>query len=175
MWLVETYFTQGTQYWTNWPVSVDWNGHTYLGLGEIGAVGSMQETESGVDGKMLLSLSPVKIEILSLALGNVEGYRGKPVNVYLWPVDSTYQPIGTPVLRYFGVMDQVGVKRNGSTGMIEMSCLPAGANSKRRSAALRMNHVQQQLVHPGDRGFEYIEDLTNNPQLWLSKAFQARV
>lgn len=172
LWLVEAFFAQGTQRWTNWPADLSWNGNTFSGLGELGSVSEVQESTSGLAGKVTLKLSPVDVGLLSLAIGNVEGYRGRPVNIYLWPIDGNYRRVGNPILRHFGVMDQVSIKADGDSGVIELSCLPAGANGQKRAQGLRVSHEQQVLRAPGDRGLEYVASLVNNPQLWLSKAFQ---
>lgn len=170
--LVEAFFKQGTQRWTNWPLSVDWNGETFQGLGELGAVSEMQESEGGTGGKVTLRLSPVSPGLLPLALGNVESYRGRAVNIYVWPIDGNYRRVGQPILRHFGVMDQVAIRQDGDSGVIELTCLPGGTNGIRRSGGARVTAAQQKLVDPTDRGLEYAQALVNNPQLWLSKEFQ---
>jgi len=178
VWLVEMFFASGTQRLTNWPLSLTYGANTYTGLGTVGSVGNLTESEANTDKRTTLTLSPVRTELLALALGNVEGYRGKPVNIYLWAIGDNYQPVGNPLLRFFGVMDQVSVKRNAGqsgevTGSIEMTCLPGGADSTRKGSTLRMNNAQHQSRHPGERGFEYVNDLLANEQVWLSKNFQA--
>ncbi len=173
MWLVEASFTQGMQRWTNWPVDVQWGGNTYRGLGELASVSDIRETDSGVGEKVTLNLSPVDTAILPLALGNVEGYRGRPINLYVWALDGNFQPVGTPLLRHTGVMDQIAIKREKDTGSVELYCVPAGANGTRRAVGLRVNHAQQQLAYPGDLGLAFAAGLVNSPQLWLSKSFQA--
>lgn len=170
--MVEAFFTQGTQRWTNWPLDVEWNGESYRGLGELGTVTELTESEGGVGGKVTLRLSPVAPGLLPMAMGNVESYRGKPVNVYFWPVDGNYRKVGQPILRHFGVMDQVSIKQDGDNGVIELTCLPGGTNGIRKSGGLRVSAAQQKLVDPLDRGLEYAPALVNNPQLWLSKQFQ---
>lgn len=172
IYMVEAFFTQGTQRWTNWPLDVEWNGDTYRGLGELGSVSEMKESEGGDGGKVTLKLSPVSPGLLPLAMGNVESYRGKPVNIYIWPIDNSFRRVGQPILRHFGVMDQVSIKQDGDSGVIELTCLPGGTNGVRRSGGMRVSAAQQKLLDPTDRGLEYAQALVNNPQLWLSKAFQ---
>jgi hypothetical protein len=172
MWLVEAFFAQGVQRWTTWPLDVTWQGNDFKGLGALGSVSDVQEGESGDKGKVTLKLSPVAPGILPLAIGNVESYRGRPINIYVWPIDSNYRRVGQPILRHFGVMDQVAVKAEGDSGSVEMTCLSGGYNGARKSQGLRISHEQQVRLHPGDRGLEYALGLVNSPQLWLSKAFQ---
>jgi len=170
--LVEMFFKAQTLRLATWPVDVTYNGNVYKASGDLVGVGQMTESESGTPKKTTLSLSPVPAANLALGLGSVEGYRGQPVNILYWAVGDNYQPVGSPVLRFFGVMDQVSIKRSGETGSIEMSCLPGGADSSRRSLSLRMNHEQHQSRYPGERGFEYVTDLIGTPQVWLSRQFQ---
>ena len=172
MWLVEAFFSQGTQYWTNWPVDVPWGGNSYKGLGQLASVSELRESEAGAGDRVTLKLNPVDTALLPLALGNVEAYRGRPINIYVWAVGPDFQPVGSPLLRHFGVMDQISIKREKDTGTVELSCIAAGANGSRRAVGLRVNNAQHQQRYPGDLGLEYASGLINSPQLWLSKRFQ---
>lgn len=170
--LVEADFMIGMQRWTTWGDNIQWNGNTYLGLGQLGSISELKESEAATTDKITLTLSPVPAQNLPLALGSVEGYRGRPINIYFWAVGPDYQPVGSPVLRHAAVMDQVSIKKDKESGSIELMCLGAGANSSRRMVGDRISHAQHTLKYPGERGLEYAAGLVNNPQMWLSKRFQ---
>lgn len=170
--MVEADFLLGMQRWTTWGDDIVWNGNTYMGLGQLGSISELRETEAATNERITLKLSPVPVQNLPLALGSVEGYRGRPINIYFWAVGPDYQPVGSPVLRHQAVMDQVSIKRDKESGSVELVCLGAGANSTSRMVGERISHAQHVLKYPGERGLEYAASLVNQPQMWLSKRFQ---
>lgn len=174
LYLVEMDFLGGTLYLTNWPADVVISGQTYTGLGNLGGVGELKESEDGQTQKVDLTLSQVNASYLSLALGSVPNYQGRAVRIYVALTDANLALSGSPVLRFSGWMNLVKVKReNANTGIITVECMTGGYDVRRNPAALRMNDVQHQAVRPGELGFQYVADLIGKPQLWLSKRFQS--
>jgi hypothetical protein len=174
--LVELQLRSGTARYTTWPVSVTVFGQTWQGTGNLGSIGALHESEDGAEEKLTLSLSPVDLGTRALALGNPSDYQDRPVRVWVGMVDAqTFQLSGAPVLRFVGVMDQLKVERDGSTGSISLDCRTASYDVRSNPAALRLNHVQHQSRHPGERGFEYLTSLIGNPAVWVSKNLQARL
>ena len=47
LYLVQMDFASGTLYYTNWPVDVTVGATTYTGLGNLGSVGQIKESEDG--------------------------------------------------------------------------------------------------------------------------------
>ncbi len=178
-WLAELYFDSGTIYVTTAPVTVSSGGNDYLGLGSLVDVSAVSESENTAADKITLGMSLVDPAMLGATLGNVEGYRGRAVRLYLQLFDEAFQPSGAAVHRFSGYMDRVRVKRErsaptggGSTGRIEIECSRAGMPRARNAVGLRLSDAQQQAAYPGDRGLEYIQTLIESPSLWLSKRFQ---
>jgi len=170
--LIELDFAQGTLYLTTWPVDIVIGTQTYTGVGDIGSVGQMRESEDGQTQTLPITLSQVKSANLSLALGNVSNYQGRGARVRLALSDANGVIQGTPVLRFSGFMDTVSIKRNGPVGEITLECATGGYDLRRNPLGLRMNDVQHQSRKPGELGFQYIQTLISNQQLWMSKAFQ---
>lgn len=174
LYLVELDFLGGTLYLTNWPTNVTIGAQVYTGLGNLGGVGELKESEDGQTQKLELRLSQVSSTNLSLALGGVAGYQGRAVRVYVALTDTNLAVTGSPVLRFSGWMNLVKVKRESdNAGVITLECMTGGYDVRRSPAALRMNDSQHQAVRPGELGFQYVADLIGKPQLWLSKRFQA--
>ncbi len=172
--LVEMDFTGGTVRYTNWPHDVVVGGNTYTGLGNLGSVGALKESEDGQMQTVDLELSQVSANNLGLALGSVSGYQGRAVRIYTALTDVNFVLTGAPVLRFSGWMNVVKIRReDGNVGRVIMQCATAGYDLRRNPAALRMNDTQHQSRFPGERGFEYVADLIARPQMWLSKRFQA--
>jgi hypothetical protein len=174
--LVELQLRSGTARYTTWPVSITVFGQQWQGTGNLGSVGPLHESEDGAEEKLTLSLSPVDLGTRALALGDPSDYQDRPVRVWVGMVDAqTFQLSGAPVLRFVGVMDQLKVERDGNSGSISLDCRTASYDVRSNPAALRLNHVQHQSRHPGERGFEYLTSLIGNPAVWVSKNLQARL
>ena len=173
---VELQLRSGTARYTNWPVNVDALGQTWQGVGNLGSVGSLHESEDGAEEKLTLTLSPVDLGTRALALGDPGDYQDRPVRVWVGMVNAeTFQLAGAPVLRFVGVMDQLKIQRDGNTGTISLDCRTASYDVRSNPAALRMNHVQHLARHPGELGFEYLTSLIGNPAVWMSKNLQTRL
>lgn len=172
LYLVELQFASGQLNLTNWPVSITVGPTTYQGIGSLGSVGQIKESEDGAVQTVDLSLSQVNGSNLALALGSVPNYQNKPARIYVAVTDTDFKVAGTPVQRFAGFMNTVKIRRDGSKGVITLSCSTGGFDVRRNPAALRINHTQHQALHPGERGLEYVADLIGKPKPWLSKRFQ---
>lgn len=174
--LVELQLRPGTARYTNWPLTVNAMGQSWQGVGNLGSIGQLHESEDGAAEKMTLTLSPVDIGTRALALGNPADYQDRSVRVWLALLDAnSLQLSGAPVLRFAGVMDQLKIERDGGKATIKMECRTASYDVRSNPSALRMNHAQHQARHPGERGFEYLTSIIGNPAVWVSKWLEANL
>lgn len=169
-------FTTGTYYFTSWSHSLDWNSHTWLGLGAIVEVGGVSSAERIEYPSLDVGLSIADPSLLALALGASSTYRNRPATVWLGVLDDDFKLALSPgpQLYWAGVMDQVRLATGdgeGEPGAVVMRCENPCRDS-RGPLNLRLNHAQHIARHPGDTGLSRIEQLTGQPQLWLSKKFQ---
>lgn len=173
---VELQLRSGTARYTNWPLNIDALGQTWQGVGNLGTVGSLHESEDGAEEKLTLTLSPVDMGTRALALGDPSDYQDRPVRVWVGMVNAeTFQLNGAPVLRFVGVMDQLKISRDGNTGTISLDCRTASYDVRSNPAVLRMNNAQHVARFPGELGFEYLTSLIGNPAVWMSKNLQTRL
>lgn len=174
LYLVEMEFAGGTLYLTTWPHPITVGAQVYTGLGHLGTVGQLKESEDGQTQTVDLELSQVSATNLSLALGSVSSYQGRAVRVYQALTDAHGVIQGAPVLRFAGWMDQVKIPSRGEAGLgkVVMACKTGGYDLRRNPIGLRMNDSQHQARYPGELGFQYVPALIAQPQLWLSKNFQ---
>ncbi|MGI4846942.1 MAG: hypothetical protein ACRYGK_02215 [Janthinobacterium lividum] len=171
---LELAFQGGTQYMCSSNVSIVWNGHTWLGLGILGSISSIVESDDLASKSVTFTLSAAEPSWLALAAGPVESYAGRKAKLYRCPLDDSFALIGTPERCWQGVMDMVtmGIEDDGSSA-ISLKC-ETGAFSLKRGSTLRMNAAQQKQRHPADTGFDHLAGLLANPVLWVSKKFQAQ-
>ena len=169
---VELQFSSGTQRVSTWNQPISWGGYTWSGLGQLIAISKIDEVE-GTEPKGISFSFAAQTSWLSAAIGPVEEYRGRPAKLYMCPLDASFQLVNTPVLCWSGVMDTVTISVDGDEGAIEINAETA-AYALKRIPVYRVNAAQQKSRYPTDTGFDYLVDLIGNPQLWLSKKFQAR-
>lgn len=168
-------------YVSTWPQNQVIDGINWIGVGNLVQVSAISESEDPTTEKLTVSVTIVNNAMKALAMGQVERYRNKRIRVYLQMFNDVYRPVGAKILRWQGFMDRVkiprqrqGSDRTGVTsrGRIEMECSRAGLARSRNAEGLRMTASQQKAVYPGDLGLDYINELIENPTLWLSKRFQ---
>ena len=173
MYLIEMDFTGGTLYLTNWSTNVTVGANTYTGLGNVGSVSEIKESEDGSIQKVNLELSQVNSAYLSLGLGGVSTYQNRAVRIYVALTDATLAITGSPVLRFAGFMNKVSIKRGSNNkGSVVMECDTGGYDVRKNPVGFRLNDSQHQANKPGELGFQYVADLIGKPQQWLSKRFQ---
>jgi hypothetical protein len=178
--LAQLDFTTGTQYLTTAAQTITTGGNTYTGLGSLVSVGNFNESVDSSAEKITIGLSVANAAMLSLALGSVEGYRGRAVRLYLQLYDEQFTPVASPVQRWSGVMDRVQITRKptgpdsvgSGGGSVDMQCSRSGMARARNYQGLRLTHQQQQLRFAGDTGLQYVRTLIEQPTQWLSKRFQ---
>jgi hypothetical protein len=179
-WLAQLDFSSGTLYLTTAPQSLTTGGNTYTGLGSLVSIGGLNESADSSAEKITMSLAVANAAMLALGLGNVEGYRGRAVRLYLQLFNEAWAPVASPLQRWSGVMDKVMISRRpadpGSTGSgsgsIDLQCSRSGMARARYYQGLRLTHQQHQSRWPGDTGLQYMRTLIDQPALWLSKRFQ---
>lgn len=173
--LIELEFLGGTLYLTTWPTDVTIGAQVYQGVGQVLSLGEIKESEDGATQRLPITLSQVQASNLALALGSANAYQGRAARVYLAFTDAAFVVQGSPVLRFSGFMDKVAIKRESDqVGSVVLECATGGYDVRKTATGLRMNDVQHQTRHPGELGFQYVQTLISNPQLWLSKRFQTR-
>ena len=174
--LVEMRFASGTLYLCTLPIAVPVAGNTYTGLGRLLRVDPIATSEDGRADKVKISLSITDDAVLAAVLGNVAGYRGRRVVIWMQLFTDTFKPVGQRSLEWQGYMEPVSITRSagqgGITGRIEMPCTRAGLPRSRNSQGLRVTHAQQQQRYAGDLFCQYIQALVEQPYTWLSKRFQ---
>jgi hypothetical protein len=153
---VESNFTSGPLYaWTGLG-SIDWNGHTWLGVGSLGSISTIEEG-SDVNAKgITIGLSGIDPVLLTGVVSEFQ--TGLPVTVYFGLFDASMALIADPVISFQGRMDQPTLDVDGQTASISINCenrlLDMNVSVERR-----YTNEDQQLDYPGDRGFEFVNSI----------------
>lgn len=168
----EFQFTNGIARFTSWNTSLDWGGYIWAGAGTMGSVTPVKQSEKLQSMSLDFTLTVADPAIIAAALSEAETYRNKPVYLYTAPMNDG-AILGTPILTWQGVMDQMSLSLESSGGSVSLRCLPA-ADKMSVAQNLRVNDATQKAAYPTSRGFEYQSGLIADPHLWLSKDFQAQ-
>ncbi|KTT21904.1 hypothetical protein [Pseudacidovorax intermedius] len=177
--LVEARARSGVIRLTDWPLDVVAMGQTWKGIGSLGKVGELHESDDGAAQKLDFTLSPVDLSMKAFALSDANDWQDRPIRLWVVLVDAqTHQMVGSPVLRFAGVMDNMKLDRpeanDGSEEPgIRLAARTATYNVRNNPAALRMNNAQHRARFPAERGFEYLQGLIGNPSVYASLAFSA--
>lgn len=168
----EFQFRDGTSRVSSFNMPFEWNGHEWQGLGTLGSISAVDESESLESSAVNFTLNVAQEGWLALAVGSVEEYRGRNAKLWMGILNSSFGLIGDPILVWRGVMDQmlIDVGADGDS-KITMKC-ETSAYGLKRSPSLRMNAAQQKKRHPSDTGFDYLTALIMEPKVWLTRRFQ---
>lgn len=147
-----------------------WNGFTWLGLGQLGEIQPLEESEGSEIIGLKFTISGVDPAYLSLALQ--EAYQGRTVNVYVGFLNlPNYTIIADPVLEWSGQMDQMIIV-DGADGTATVTVTAENElYDFSRSRQLSYSHEDQIRLFPGDTGLEYAASLEKQPIIWPSADF----
>lgn len=171
--LVEAQARSGTIRVTSWPVNLTVMGQNWIGVGSLGKVGELRESDDGASELISVELSAVDLGLRGLAL-DPNDYVDRPLRIWIAMLNAeTGQLSGAPILRFAGVMDRAQILPEAGKARIVMECRSAAYDVRSNPAALRMNNAQHQVDHPGELGFVYLNDMIGKPTLWLGVWTQA--
>lgn len=173
VYFVEFDFASGTVRVSNFNQNVTWNGSEWLGVGSLGAISEITETDGVESSPLNFRLNIANPSLLALSVGPVEEYRGRDAKMYMCPMDEQFRLIGTPEICWSGIMDMMSVGVDGDEGQIVLKCETSAYGLKRRPS-LRLNSAQQRKRYPTDTGLDFQNGTISSPAVWLSRRFQLR-
>lgn len=149
----ELHFASSVEYvWTG-VGPIDWNGHTWLGMGNLGQIGVVTEDSQLNAQTFSLTLSGIDRTLLSEALTEVRA--GQPVKLSLAFFNEDGSIIEDPILVFAGRMDQPTITESADTASITIAVENRLADLQRR-VERRFTDRDQKLSYPDDNGFRFI-------------------
>lgn len=137
------------------------DGNLYTGAGTLLGVSSVEETTEIAVRGATLTLSAVPSEVVSLALS--EPYQGRVCTIYFGVVSgSTYSNL-TEI--FAGYMDEMNIEEGPDFATIELK-VENKLIDLERARVRRYTSGYQKSVFPGDRGFDFVEDIQLKETLW---------
>jgi hypothetical protein len=150
---VELDFTSGFLRVTSAGHDVTWNGYTWTGVGQLGAIEAIREDTSLQANGIKLSLSAVDTAIISIALG--ENYQGRAAKIWCAFINvDTGAIVADPLGPWQYRMDHMEVA-DGENAAVVLQLENEFAAWDRPNVR-RFTDADQKRVYPNDRGFEFI-------------------
>lgn len=160
--LVELDFASGALRLNNSAVNVPWNGHTWLGTGELGTVETVTEhSDLQMDG-IVMQLSGIPPDMLSRVLG--EHYQGRAATVWFAPMNADYIVLADPAEIFQGRMDACNIAM-GETGVVNLTAESLIVDWE-RARVRRYTHEDQLAEYPGDKGLEFVPQMVEKTLVW---------
>lgn len=142
--------------------TIVYGGNSYLGVGTLGGISTVQETgELGANG-VTLTLSGVDPANISRALG--EHYQGRSATIYLGLADTATSVLIDAVTLFKGRMDTQTITL-GEQGAISLK-IESPVADWARPRVRRYNNADQQKLYPGDKGLEFAEQTVDKTIKW---------
>lgn len=142
---------------------LDYDGNTYLGMGEYGSLNAINEDSGLTPQRVQLTLSNIGGYWNSQVITDGLQYQNKDVYIYLALLDEQRAIIGEPITIFRGVTGNLNFTETDSSSItIEVMNQFAIWN---RAANFRYTNAQQEELFPGDTGLQYVQD-TLKAVLW---------
>jgi hypothetical protein len=163
IYLVDLEFASGSIYLWSGLGDLTFNSNTYLGAGDLLAVGAVQESTDLTAAGAQITLGGIKQSLLLLARD--EPYQGRPLTIRLGAFDENGDLISSPVIMFSGFMDVMTIADSGDTSTItvtaENKLIAFQTTSVRRYTA-----EDQKIEHPADKGFEFVAKIQEKEIVW---------
>jgi hypothetical protein len=161
--VMATFKTGPVYLWTGLG-SVVWNGNTWLGIGTLGKVSTIEEGSTVQARGITLSLSGIDPAWLSNVLSEYQ--LGAAVAAYVgFFGGSPLALLATPVPIWVGRMDQPTIDMQAATASISINCENRRVEMK-NSVQRRRTNDDQQLVAPGDLGLAFVAGIQERQIYW---------
>lgn len=150
-------------------VDIAWNGHTWLGVGQLASVEPLEENLQTAATGYRLTISTAQTSDMAVALSS------KPTNraceVYIGLYNEGHQLIGAPWLECRGLLDKFDVVdgQADASGIVTSTWTASVENELidlDRPRVRRMTDADHQAEFPGDRFFEYVAEMAEREFNW---------
>jgi hypothetical protein len=161
-------FDSGTLAWITGYQDVVFNGVVYEATGDIGSISPVKETPGAKPSNVSITISGLKPEVVALL--QTEPYLNRKCWIHMAATDENWTFDADQVALYFyGKLDDI----NGITG--ETASFSISIRSRladwERVRNLKYTDADQQKLYPGDKGMEFIAQLSQRKFIWPRAAF----
>jgi hypothetical protein len=152
---VQMQFTSTTVYIWSGVGSVSWNGQTWMGIGSLLSVSSIEDASTVEARGITVTLSGLDPTLLSDCLSEFQ--LGLPVSLY-FGLYSGGSLITTPITSWSGRMDQPTIDVSGDTATIAINCENRLLDMN-TPVDRRYTNQDQQMTWPGDLSMQFVDGI----------------
>lgn len=138
-------------------------GETFTGAGTLLGVSEIGETDDVVASGAVVSLSGVPTDLVQIAID--EAQQGLPGRVWIGLFDEAGEIIADPVQAFAGRLDVPEITNDRDTLTITIS-YESRLIDLNTAREWRYTHESQQLLFPGDRGFDHVTTIQDKELRW---------
>jgi hypothetical protein len=153
---VQVTFTAGPVYIWSGIGPIVWNGQTWIGLGSLVSISTIEEGSTVSAKGMTITLSGLDPLLLMDAMSEYQ--IGLPALIYFGAFDDSGVLIPNPVCCFSGRMDQSVIDISGTTAQLVINC-ESRLVEMNVSVERRYTDEDQQLDYPGDLGFSFVNGI----------------
>lgn len=164
-------FSSGPLYMNSSPYSIDFDGNTYLGVGNLGAISVVQEGTDLQARGIELTLSGIPSSLVAIALD--EAYQGRDCKIWIGFLTSSHDPsslIADPIQLGPWIMDTMDIEL-GETAKITVRAESRlirwdKPHSSRYTNEEQQNRFPAEGGDPADLGLEFVSQMAEKELLW---------
>jgi len=143
----------------------EWNGTTFVGLGNLGNVSNITENTKLDPADYVITITGVDNSVLVAAFD--PNYLNRPATCWVAALDHDMKIIGEPILYFKGLVDSIdGAYGNEASVAINVTDRMSEWSRARIS---RYTNQEQQAKYPGDKGLEYVSEISTKKVTWPAK------
>jgi hypothetical protein len=159
-------FATGVAYIWSGIGTVVWNGHSWVGVGNLGKISPIMETTTGQARGVTVELSGIPEDLLAETLSEVQAQY--PAYIWVGYLDSSGAVIADPEQRWSGRMDVAKIQESGETSVIQIT-VESKLVDLGRARERHWTHQDQAIDYPGDNGFLYMSGIQEFDVVWGQK------
>lgn len=153
-----------TLHFNTTATSIDWNGHTWVGCGPLGAIEEITDLP-GPYKSLRFTLSGIPTSLQAIALA--EQINGKPCKVYLGLFSSATWQVLDVLSQWSGRMNQMPLSEDTQNETITIGVVAEHPGTLyARVKPQRMTDADHQRDYPGDTSFRFLVSQANHLDAW---------
>jgi hypothetical protein len=163
--LLDLAFDSGTVRVCDGGINIVVGANTYTGLGDFGTFDGVTEDIDQVAYGVRFELAGIDSGVIATL--RTERYQGRAARLYCAFLDSNLALIDTPEDVWSGYMDYMDIEPGQDASKIVLNCEHRIRNAPPVS---RFSNAEQQVLHSGDRFFEYLHLVSGYTSNWGGKS-----
>jgi len=156
--LVAIEFDEGWVYMCDGFRDITWDGHTWTAVGYFLGFTDIEESATLQVASVTVSLSGIDQSYVAAFLQ--EAYLDRQVKIHKAFLDADMDLVSAPFLIFNGRIDAPVIEEDPDSGKstLEVKCSDHWVDFE-RIPGRHTNHAEQQIHFPGDKGFEFADQI----------------